>query len=59
MARWQAESAAQHRPVTAATAWFKSLQHSAQSLISGRAEEIQEDPEYLKVSGLGVVNQPS
>ncbi len=49
MAKWQAETAAQHRPVSAAAQWFKSLQHSAQTLVSGRGEEIQEDPEYIKV----------
>lgn len=49
MAKWQAETAAQHRPVSAAAQWFKSLQHSAQTLVSGRGEEIQEDPEYIKI----------
>ncbi|KXZ44879.1 hypothetical protein GPECTOR_61g832 [Gonium pectorale] len=49
IAKWQAETNAQHRPVTAAAAWFKSLQHSAQSLVSGRADEIQEDAEYIKI----------
>lgn len=49
IAKWQAETSAQHRPVNAAAQWLKSLQHSAQSLVSGRAEEIQEDAEYIKV----------
>ncbi|GFR51023.1 hypothetical protein Agub_g13350 [Astrephomene gubernaculifera] len=49
-ARWAAEAAAAHRPsVSAAAAWFRGLQHSAQSLVSGRAEEIQEDAEYIKI----------
>ncbi|PNH00419.1 Sorting nexin 1, partial [Tetrabaena socialis] len=49
IAKWQAETSAQHRPVSAAAQWFKNLHHSAQSLVSGRAEEIQEDPEYIKI----------
>ncbi|PNW82491.1 hypothetical protein CHLRE_06g281050v5 [Chlamydomonas reinhardtii] len=49
IAKWQAETSAQHRPVNAAAQWLKSLQHSAQSLVSGRAEEIQEDAEYIKI----------
>ncbi|KAG2492390.1 hypothetical protein HYH03_009336 [Edaphochlamys debaryana] len=49
IAKWQAETNAQHRPVSAAAQWLKSLQHSAQSLVSGRADEIQEDPEYIKI----------
>jgi sorting nexin-1/2 len=50
IAKWQAETSAQHRPVSAAAQWFKNLQHSAQSLVSGRGDEMQEDPEYIKVS---------
>ncbi|KAG2447746.1 hypothetical protein HYH02_007204 [Chlamydomonas schloesseri] len=49
IAKWQAETSAQHRPVNTAAQWLKSLQHSAQSLVSGRAEEIQEDSEYIKI----------
>ncbi|GLC46599.1 hypothetical protein PLESTB_001222000 [Pleodorina starrii] len=49
IAKWQAETSAQHRPVSAAAAWFKNLQHSAQSLVSGRADEMQEDAEYIKI----------
>jgi sorting nexin-1/2 len=49
MAKWQAETSAQHGPVTGAVQWLKNLQQSAQSLVSGRSDEIMEDAEYLKI----------
>lgn len=29
--------------------WFRSLQHSAQNMVSGRSDDSMEDPEYLRV----------
>lgn len=49
IAKWQAETSAANRPMTGAVQWFKSLQHSAQTLVSGRGDEIQEDAEYIKI----------
>lgn len=49
MARWQAETAAAHRPVPAAMGWLKSLQLSAANLVSGKSDELMEDAEYLKI----------
>ncbi len=47
--KWNAETYAQNRPMTGAVQWFKSLQHSAATLVSGKAEEIQEDAEYVNI----------
>jgi len=52
MARWQAESSATKTPtgaVSGALQWFKSLQHSAQNMVSGRSDDVLEDAEYIKV----------
>lgn len=50
MARWQAESSAAKPPaVTGALQWLKSLQHSAQNMVSGRSDDALEDAEYIKV----------
>mmetsp|Transcript_17343 Transcript_17343/g.29662 ORF Transcript_17343/g.29662 Transcript_17343/m.29662 type:complete len:437 (-) Transcript_17343:572-1882(-) len=50
MARWQAEANASKPPaVNGALAWLKSLQHTAQNMVTGRSDDALEDAEYLKV----------
>ena len=47
----QAESAASSRPaVGGALQWLRNLGHSAQNMVSGRSDDLAEDPAYLKVS---------
>ena len=48
----KAETSAANRPaVGGALQWLRSLQHTAQNMVSGRSDDAMEDPAYLKVLG--------
>ena len=47
----QAETTAAAQQQGGAWGWIRSLQHSAQNMVSGRSDDAVEDAEYIKVWG--------